>query len=40
MHMRVRFVVLFALFAVIAGAAPAGAEECVELGQFKHCTPV
>lgn len=37
---RLRFVLSCALFALLAGATPAPAQECVEVGQFKHCTPV
>lgn len=35
---RVRFVVGSAAVALLSFAAPAHAEECVEVLQFKHCT--
>lgn len=37
---RLRFVLSCALFALVVGAAPAVAEDCLEVGQFKHCVPV
>lgn len=32
-----RLTVLAAVFALLLGAAPADATECVEVGQMKHC---
>ncbi|HYP23562.1 MAG TPA: hypothetical protein VEV43_08310 [Actinomycetota bacterium] len=39
MSRRVRLVVMATLYATILAAAPAEAEECVEVLQFKHCFP-
>ena len=40
MSRSTRFVVVIAALGLVLGAAPAHAEECVEVLQYKHCLSV
>lgn len=40
MFRRIRLAVLSVVCALVVFAPAAGAKECVEVFQFKHCAPV